>query len=75
MDLQNYSSDSATHLLNCTHCQGSSIKYYRMKCIVLGSTKSGKTKVVVFGERNWRDRENIKRIRYVDADRISTIKA
>lgn len=63
----------ATHNLNCTHCQGRSVSYYKMKCVLLGAVKSGKAKVLVFGERNWKDREHIKRVRYVDPDRITEI--
>ena len=63
----------ATHNLHCTHCQGRSVKYYKMKCVLLGTTKSGKAKVLVFGERNWRGREHIKRVRYVDSDTITLL--
>jgi hypothetical protein len=44
-----------------------------MKCIGLDTLKSGKAKVLVFGERNWRDREHIKRVRYVEFDRLTLI--
>ena len=64
---------NATHNLHCTHCQGSSVTHFKMRCILLGKTKSGKAKVLVFGERNWSGREHIKRIRYVDADRLTTL--
>lgn len=65
--------ENATHNLHCTHCLGKSVSYYIMKCILLGITKSGKAKVLVFGERNWSGREHIKRVRYVDTYRITAI--
>ena len=55
-----------THLLACRHCIGRSCRDYYMNCIVLGETKNGKMKIIVFGERNWRGKEHIKRIKYVD---------
>jgi hypothetical protein len=42
-----------------------------MNCIPKGITKSGKMKVLVFGERNWKNKEHIKKIRYVDVSRVS----
>lgn len=63
-------SSDATHYLKCKHCIGTSCSYYNMLCIPLGKTKSGKLKVLVFGERNWKDKEHIKRIRYVDEYRV-----
>ena len=71
--LSNAELGDATHNLHCTHCQGRSVSYYKMKCILLGTTKSGKEKVLVFGERNWSGREHIKRVRYVDAYRITAL--
>lgn len=69
MSLRN--SEDATHYLHCTHCQGRSVKHYKMRCILLGKTKAGKAKVVVFGERNWAGRDDIQRVRYVDMDRLT----
>lgn len=63
----------ATHNLHCTHCIGRLISYYKMSCILLGTTKSGRAKVLVFGERNWSGREHIKRVRYVDSNRITAL--
>jgi len=71
--LSNVGLGTATHNLHCTHCQGRSVSYYKMKCVLLGTTKSGKAKILVFGERNWSGREHIKRVRYVDADRITAL--
>jgi hypothetical protein len=63
----------ATHNLHCTHCQGRSVSHYKMKCILLGITKSGKAKILVFGERHWPGRDHIKRVRYVDEERITEL--
>ena len=63
-------SSDATHYLKCKHCIGTNCSYYNMLCIPLGKTKSGKLKVLVFGERNWKYKEHIKRIRYVDEYRV-----
>lgn len=65
--------EEATHYLHCTHCQGRSVKYYKMRCILLGKTKTGKSKILVFGERNWAGRDDVQKVRYVDADRLTTI--
>jgi hypothetical protein len=71
--LSNAGLGDATHNLNCTHRQGRSVSHYKMKCILLGTTKSGKAKLLVFGDRNWSGREHIKRVRYVDSDRITAL--
>lgn len=63
----------ATHNLQCSHCIGKSVSYYKMRCVLLGTTKTGMAKVLVFGERNWRGREHIKRVRYVDFERVSIL--
>ena len=63
--------EAATHLLRCSHCRGRSTTYYKMSCLVLGKTKSGKIKIRVFGERNWACRDHISRIRYVDSWRLT----
>lgn len=41
-----------------------------MDCIPLGIASNGKMKIIVFGERNWKNKEHIKKIRYVEAKRI-----
>jgi hypothetical protein len=61
----------ATYYLHCSHCQGSSRKEYWMKCIILKDMDNERLKVLVFGDRNWRDREHIKHVRYVDKYRVS----
>lgn len=67
----NVGSEAATHLLRCSHCRGRSTTYYKMRCAVLGETKSGKVKIRVFGERNWAGRDHVSRIRYVDSWRLT----
>ena len=47
----------AKHLLRCKHCIGTRCMEYFMPCIHLGKTKSGKVKVLVFGDRNWARRK------------------
>lgn len=69
-EITQYDISQATHYLECKHCIGRSCSYYVMDCIPLGETKSGKVKILVFGERNWKGKEHIKNIRYVDAARL-----
>jgi hypothetical protein len=60
---------NATHHLMCSHsCKWT--KLYAMRCHVLKTTKSGQLKVLVFGERNWKGREHLSRVRYVEPGRI-----
>ena len=66
----NYDIKDANADLRCSHWTGKGYIYYTMPCIVLGKTKSGKIKVVVFGERFWKGRKNVKRIRYVEPERV-----
>jgi len=69
MIAQNLTADNATHELICRHvCRWT--KVYVMRCHVLKTTASGKLKILVFGERNWKNKEHISRIRYVEADRV-----
>lgn len=65
--------EKATHMLSCSHgfC-GSSRRDYEMPHIPLSKTKSGKIKILVFGKR-WRDKDKIKKIRYVDDEKIRLI--
>jgi hypothetical protein len=64
----------ATHLLKCRHCVGTNrCRDYSMKCIPVGKTKSGKLKIIVFGDMGWKDKEHIKKIRYVDESRVYKI--
>lgn len=70
MQIENYTKDNATHLLMCRHCIGRNCKEYRMDCIPLSESKNGKVKVLVFGERNWSGKDDVKRVRYVESDRV-----
>ena len=69
-DLEKYYIRDATHDILCRHqyCRNS-VKSYRMPCIILSETKSGKYKVVVFGDRMYQD-NRFKKIRYVEKDKI-----
>jgi len=71
IDITQLDSKNFTHYLQCRHCIGSDrCRVYYMKCILLDITKSGKIKIAVFGERNWKGREYIKRIRYANSSSI-----
>ena len=65
--IEDYKIEEATHLLDCRHAIGSHGRDYQMKCILLGKTKSGMLKLLVFGDRNWNREESHKkkRIRYI----------
>lgn len=66
------SHSNATHHLICYHvCRWR--KKYAMRCHVLKDMGDGRLKLLVFGERNWKDREHISRTRYVEADRVKPI--
>jgi len=71
--LDRFVSANATHYLMCSHCMGQHCKDYVMRCIILKDMGEERVKVVVFGERNWRNKEHIKRIRYVPKWRLSVI--
>lgn len=63
---------NATHWLSCTHSLNSRTKiYYQMPCHVLKTMPDGRKKILVFGERYWKDKQHLSRIRYVPATRIS----
>lgn len=64
------SAGNATHLLECRHCIGHNKREYYMRCHVLKDMGNDRLKVLVFGERNWKGREHIRHIRYVDRDRV-----
>ncbi|RMR11244.1 hypothetical protein ALP90_200168 [Pseudomonas amygdali pv. ulmi] len=61
--------ENATHQLICQHvCRWT--KNYVMPCHVLKTMPDGRLKVLVFGDRNWKGREHISRIRYVEAYKV-----
>lgn len=61
----------STHYLACSHCIGPNRSNYRMKCTIIKTMGDGRLKVVVFGERNWKNRGYIKQVKYVDAHRVT----
>jgi hypothetical protein len=65
MNLQEYNVSQATHKLQCAHCIGHQRHNYTMPCIVLGRTKSHKVKIIVFGDRYWKNTGHVKRVKYV----------
>jgi len=65
-DVSNY-----TNWLRCHHCQGHSHKTYYMPCTKVKEMPDGeRVKIVVFGERDWKDTFDKKRVRYVNKDRV-----
>lgn len=70
INLDSYDISMATHILRCRHCIGQNGFTYYMKCIPLGKTKSGKAKLIVFGNRYWKHKEHIKQVRYVSPWRV-----
>lgn len=61
-------------LLLCSHVfNGKSVKYYQMKAVKLGETHSGKIKLLVFGERFFKN-DDKKQIRYVNGNRVTELK-
>ena len=66
--------ENATHLLSCAHAVGLSRVNYTMRCHILKNMEDGRIKILVFGERYWKNKEHISQIRYVSKDRITNIK-
>jgi hypothetical protein len=71
--LNRYTLRDCTHWLVGAHQSGRSRTSYRMPCKILKRTKSGLAKVVVFGNRFWAGREQLRRIRYVEESRLEKI--
>jgi len=70
----NMTAFNANHHLICRHvCRWT--KTYTMPCHVLKAMPDGRLKILVFGERNWKGREHISHIRYVEAGRVRKIVA
>lgn len=65
--------DNATHKLLCRHAIGQKGKDYFMRCHVLKKMPDERLKILVFGERYWRDKKNTSRVRYVDSERVFKI--
>lgn len=62
--------EGATHRLRCRHTQGRGVTDYWMACYVLKDMGDGRYKILVFGERYWKDRPRLRRIRYVQKSRV-----
>lgn len=56
--------ENFTHLVECYHQIGHNRRRYFMKCHLLGTTKSGKAKLQVYGRLYWGGEEA--KIRYVE---------
>lgn len=64
--------NNATHWLSCTHSLNSRSKiYYRMPCHVVKTMVDGRKKILVFGNRYWKDEEHRSRVRYVAPHRLT----
>ena len=63
----------ATHWILCVHCCGNRVKSYKMKCVLLSELNQGKARIIVFGDRYWKDTNHKKRIRYVDTSLLFPI--
>jgi hypothetical protein len=75
LNIDDYRIHQATHNLQCSHCIGNNRINYIMKCIPIGKiTRSGKIRVLVFGDRYWSGRDHRRHVRYVDRYRLSLIK-
>ena len=71
MDLSKYSIKDTDAKLICKHCvRTDRCRVYTMPCVILKKTKKGLVKIIVFGDRDWKGRNNIKHIRYVNPDRL-----
>ena len=69
--MDNLTSENATHLLSCAHAITLNRMEYKMHCHVLKDMGDGRVKILVFGERNWKNKEHISQIRYVSKGRIT----
>lgn len=70
LNLSKYDVSQATHKLQCRHQICRNGFDYSMLCIPLKKTSSRRLKIIVFGERYWRHRLHIKRIRYVPSYKV-----
>ncbi|KPW63139.1 hypothetical protein ALO80_200027 [Pseudomonas caricapapayae] len=60
---------NAPHRLICQHvCRWT--KTYTMPCHVIKAMPDGRLKVLVYGDRYWKGREHVQRVRYVEAGRV-----
>ncbi len=64
--------ENATHFLSCRHAIGLHGYDYTMRCHVLKNMPDGyRVKILVFGDRYWKGKEHIRRVRYVDRTRLT----
>lgn len=67
--------EDATHELSCTHSfNGKSKTHYKMPCIILKEMSNNRYKILVFGERYWKNKGHISRVRYVDKSKVTGMK-
>jgi hypothetical protein len=59
-----------THYLECAHCIGRTRKVYFMRCNVLKTLPGNRLKLEVYGERYWKGKEDVKRVRYTESNRV-----
>ena len=67
----NYTVEDATHRLQCSHVVGRNRINYTMPCLILKEMGDGRVKIMVFGDRNWKGKDDKKRIRYISKDRLA----
>lgn len=69
VDSPEASAVNAPYRLVCQHvCRWR--KTYTMPCHILKAMPDGRLKVLVFGDRYWKGREHVQRVRYVEASRV-----
>ncbi len=63
------------HLLKCSHCcngKGQSSYEYTMKCRIIKSMpNSHRIKIAVIGNRYWKGKFTVERVRYVESCRVT----
>ena len=75
-ELDKYTIKETTHKLRCKHKIGKYTRVYYMDCIILKKLQNNRLKLLVFGNRYFKNTDRIKRIRYVDDDyRVTLIKS
>ncbi len=67
--------DDATHIVHCRHCvTATQCEDYTMLCIVLDRRDGKHVRVLVFGDRYWKNKKHIRRIRYIQNWKLTKIK-
>jgi len=67
----NLTIEDTTHTLRCRHACRFGGYDYNMDCIILEQIPNNKLRILVFGDRNWKKDKDKKRIRCVDANRVT----